>query len=174
MFIKILIIVAYFIVIGSLIYVTKKIADIKRCIVNVECLANQVNANASQIRHFSGESNDRYYKIEHHLSRIDYMLSDRERREKKKVEAELEKKNDHVKRVVERVKSVLYPYPPNMWQYVYEERKDRNRHKFTIMCSRDEDIMSAVRNTFYNSDVEWSERRDPWEREWIVYIYDAE
>ena len=61
-----------------------------------------------------------------------------------------------------------------MWQYVYEERKDRNRHKFTIMCSRDEDIMSAVRETFYYSDIEWSERRDQWEREWIVYIYDAE
>ena len=94
--------------------------------------------------------------------------------QKKKEQDELEKKNDHVKRVVERVKSVLYPYPPNMWQYVYEERKDRNRHKFTITCKRDEDIMSAVRNAFYYSDVEWSERHDQWEREWIVYIYDAE
>lgn len=154
-------------------------------------IANMVDGMRDTIDSIKGDTKYIYYKVQDIKHDVDDMLTETTvtgettaalakrfgrmtEAQKKKEQDELEKKNDHVKRVVERVKSVLYPYAPNMWQYVYEERKDRNRHKFTIMCKRDEDIMSAVREAFYYSDIEWSERHDQWEREWIVYIYDAE
>lgn len=154
-------------------------------------IADMVDGVKDTIDSMNGDTKYIYYKVQDIKHDVDDILTETNvtgetaavlakrfgrmaEAQKKKEQDELEKKNDHVKKVVERVKSVLYPYPPNMWQYIYEERKDRNRHKFTIMCSTTEDIITPVRNAFYNSGVEWSERRDDWEREWTIYIYDAE